>query len=255
MSHRNTRTAFQARLLIVRRHRADWPQPHIAAAMGTSRKCVKTWLDRFAVEGEAGLHDRSSRPHTIPAGTAAEAGRRIVKLRRRERRGLDWIGAELGVPALAVSRALRRHQLPHLAAPGPLTGKVIRASKATAVRYEKKRPGELVHRTSRNSAASPAEAGKPTAAPSGKPPATGPPRPAPATSTPWPATTPGWPTPRSCPMRKARPACRCPPAQALQQLPTPQRPPTRQPQPDGQVHLDLSCVWSGKQDETWPLAL
>ena len=42
------------------------PQAHIAAAMGVSRKCVKTWIDRFADEGEAGLHDRSSRPHSMP---------------------------------------------------------------------------------------------------------------------------------------------------------------------------------------------
>lgn len=145
MSHRNARTTFQGRLLIIERHRAGWPQSHIAAAMGVSRKCVKTWLDRFAAEGEAGLHDRSSRPHTMPARTAAEIERRIVELRRRERRGPDWIGAELGVPARTVSRVLHRHQLPHLAALDPLTGKMIRASKSTAVRYEKKRPGELVH--------------------------------------------------------------------------------------------------------------
>lgn len=66
--------------------------------MGVARKRVKTWLDLFAAECEAGLRYRSSRPHTMPARTAAEVEWRIVELRHRERRGPDWIGAELGVP-------------------------------------------------------------------------------------------------------------------------------------------------------------
>lgn len=55
-------------------------------------------------------------------------------------------GAELGVPARTVSRVLVRHHVPPLCALDPLTGKQIRTSKATAVRYERGRPGELVHR-------------------------------------------------------------------------------------------------------------
>jgi transposase InsO family protein len=145
VSHANARTTVLGRLLIVERHRAGWPQAHIAAAMGISRKCVKTWLDRYAAEGEAGLRTRSSRPHTMPTRTTPEVEQRIVALRERERRGPDWIGAELGVPARTVSRVLARHRLPHLAVLDPLTGLVIRASKATAVRYERERPGELVH--------------------------------------------------------------------------------------------------------------
>ncbi|MGX7829822.1 IS481 family transposase [Actinokineospora sp. 24-640] len=145
MSHRNARTTFRGRLLIVERHRAGWPQAHIAAAMGISRTCVRTWLDRHAVEGEAGLRDRSSRPHSSPRRTPVEVQARIVELRERERRGPAWPGAELGVPARTVSRVLARHQVPRLAALDPITGQVIRASKATAVRYERDRPGELVH--------------------------------------------------------------------------------------------------------------
>jgi transposase InsO family protein len=113
--------------------------------MGISRKCVKTWLDRYAAEGEAGLHDRSSRPHTIPRRTSAAVEQRIVELRQRQRRGPDWLGAELGIPARTVSRVLARHQVPHLRALDPITGAVIRSSKATAVRYERDRPGELAH--------------------------------------------------------------------------------------------------------------
>jgi transposase InsO family protein len=145
VSHRSARTTFHGRLLIVQRYRAGWPQAHIAAAMGVSRKCVKTWLDRFASEGEAGLRDRSSRPHRTPTRTVAEVEARIVELRRRERRGPEWIGAELGVSPRTVSRVLVRHGLPRLAALDPITGEVIRASKVTAVRYERERPGELVH--------------------------------------------------------------------------------------------------------------
>ena len=59
MSHGSARTTFHGRLLIVQRDQAGWPQAHIAAAMGVSRKCVKTWIDRFADEGVVGLRDRS----------------------------------------------------------------------------------------------------------------------------------------------------------------------------------------------------
>ena len=145
MSHASARTTFHGRLLIVRRHQAGWPKAHIAAAMGVSRKCVKTWVDRFATEGEAGLVDRSSRPHRTPTRTSAQVEERIVELRRRERRGPDWIGAELGVPTRTVSRVLARHGIPRLASLDPITGEIIRASKVTTIRYERERPGELVH--------------------------------------------------------------------------------------------------------------
>jgi transposase InsO family protein len=145
VSHRNARLTFHGRLLIVRRHRAGWKQAHIAAAMGVSRKCVRTWIDRYAAEGEAGLRDRSSRPHSMPTRTPAEVEQRVLQGRREHRRGQDWLGAELGVPARTVSRILRRHRVPHLRECDPMTGQVIRASKSTAVRYERQRPGELVH--------------------------------------------------------------------------------------------------------------
>ncbi len=62
MSHGSARLTVHGRLLIVQRHQAGWRQAHIAAAMGVSRKCVKTWIDRYAAEGEPGLRDRSSVP-------------------------------------------------------------------------------------------------------------------------------------------------------------------------------------------------
>src|SRR6476620_7116253 len=69
VSHGSARLTVHGRRLIVQRHHAGWPQAHIAAAMGVSRKCVKTWIDRYATEGEAGLVTRSSRPHTMPTRT------------------------------------------------------------------------------------------------------------------------------------------------------------------------------------------
>jgi transposase InsO family protein len=145
VSHGSARTTLHGRRLIVERHQAGWPQSHIAKAMGVSRKCVKTWLDRFAEEGEAGLVDRSSRPHTTPTRSSPEVEAQVVQARLTQHLGQDRLGPELGVPARTVSRILRRLQLPYLAHCDPLTGVVIRASKASAVRYERERPGELVH--------------------------------------------------------------------------------------------------------------
>jgi transposase InsO family protein len=145
VAHGNARTTVHGRKLIVARHLAGWRKAHIAAAMGLSRKCVRTWICRYEAEGEAGLADRSSRPHTSPTRTPPEVEDRIIELRTRERRGPDRIGAELGVPAGTVSRVLVRRGQPRLCALDPMTGAVIRASKQTAVRYERSRPGELVH--------------------------------------------------------------------------------------------------------------
>ncbi len=69
----------------------------------------------------------------------------MLAARIEHRRGQDWLGPELGVAARTVERILRRHDMPRLCELDPLTGTVIRASKTTAVRYERARPGELVH--------------------------------------------------------------------------------------------------------------
>ena len=102
-------------------------------------------MRRFDELGIEGLRNRSSRPHHCPARTPARVEARVVACRRRERRGQDWIAAQLGVPARTVNRILHRHGLPLLDECDPLTGQVIRASKATAVRYERPAPGDLVH--------------------------------------------------------------------------------------------------------------
>ena len=121
------------------------PVAHVAEAMGVSRQCAHRWVARFDAEGDSGLFDRSSRPHRMPTRTPPEVERLVVDARVESRRGQDWLGLELGVPARTVSRILRRHQVPRLAVCDPMTGEVIRASKTTTIRYERARPGELVH--------------------------------------------------------------------------------------------------------------
>ena len=69
----------------------------------------------------------------------------MVDARERSRRGPDWLGPELGVAPRTVTRILRRRHAPRLCDCDPITGEVIRASKTTTVRYERARPGELVH--------------------------------------------------------------------------------------------------------------
>jgi transposase InsO family protein len=145
MSHAHARLTVHGRLLIVERSQRGWKQAHIAAAMGVSRKCVARWIARFDAEGGDGLQDRSSRPHRSPSKTAPEVEAQVLAVRTVQRRGQDWIGPEIGVPPRTVSRILRRHQMAYLRELDPLTGTPIRSSKSTAVRYERERPGELVH--------------------------------------------------------------------------------------------------------------
>jgi transposase len=146
VSHRNARLNVRGRQLLVERVcEQGWAVAHAAKAQGVSRQCAHRWIARYRAEGEAGLLDRSSRPHHCPNQTSVEVEEAIVKKRREERRGQDWLGPELGVAARTVSRVLRRHGVPYLRECDPLTGEVIRASKTTAVRYERERSGELVH--------------------------------------------------------------------------------------------------------------
>jgi transposase InsO family protein len=146
VSHRNARLNFRGRQLLVERVcDQGWPIAHAAKAQGVSRQCAGRWVQRFRDEGEEGLWDRSSRPHRSPTRTSADLEQAILDARAEHRRGPDWLGPELGVAARTVSRVLRRHQIPRLSDCDPLTGEPIRASKATAVRYEHDEPGDLVH--------------------------------------------------------------------------------------------------------------
>ena len=146
MSHANARLTFHGRCLLVRRIRMDRrPVAHVAKEMGVSRQCAHRWVARFDAEGWNGLHDRSSRPRSFPTRTPADVESGVVAARRQLRVGRDRIAEVTGVPARTVSRILARHGLPAIAALDPVTGVVIRASKATSHRYERAAPGDLVH--------------------------------------------------------------------------------------------------------------
>lgn len=146
VSHRNARLNLRGRQLLVQRVRQEgWAVAHAAKAQGISRQCAHRWVKRFDEHGQTALVERSSRPHHQPRRTSYEVEDKVLACRRQQRRGQDWIGPELGVPARTVGRILRRHQVPLLRDCDPLTGELIRASKTTAVRYERERPGELVH--------------------------------------------------------------------------------------------------------------
>ena len=121
------------------------PVAHVAKEMGVSRQCAHRWVARFDAEGWNGLHDRSSRPRSFPTRTPADVESGVVAARRQLRVGRDRIAEVTGVPARTVSRILARHGLPAIAALDPVTGVVIRASKATSHRYERAAPGDLVH--------------------------------------------------------------------------------------------------------------
>jgi transposase InsO family protein len=146
VGHANACLTVHGRLLLVQRVIADQrPVAHVAKELGVSRQCAHRWVARFRAEGPAGLADRSSRPRRSPRRTGAEAEQRVLAARRELRCGPAGIAAATGVPARTVTRVLARHRVPRLAECDPLTGERIRASKTTAVRYERSRPGELVH--------------------------------------------------------------------------------------------------------------
>ena len=125
------------RWLLVQRVMSGRPVAHVAAELGISRATGYKWWRRWRDEGPAGLHSRSSRPHTSPTRTPAEIEQRVLALRRDRRLGPARIAGILGLPPSTVHRILTRHGMPRLAWLDRPTG--------TPVRYERARPGELVH--------------------------------------------------------------------------------------------------------------
>ncbi len=138
MSHRNARLTVHGRRLLVERVRSGRPVAHVAAEMGISRTTAHKWIRRWRCQGEAGLFDRSSNPRTTPHRTPATVEARVCRLRQDRKLGPARIGPILGLPASTVHRVLTRHGLNRLAFMDRPTGQVIR-------RYERARPGELVH--------------------------------------------------------------------------------------------------------------
>jgi transposase InsO family protein len=138
VSHRNARLTVHGRRLLVERVSSGRPVAHVAAEMGISRATAHKWVSRWRTEGEAGLHDRPSRPHNTPHRTPAATEADVCRLRQERKLGPARIAPILGLPASTVHRILTRHGLHRLAFLDRPTGTVIR-------RYERDRPGELVH--------------------------------------------------------------------------------------------------------------
>jgi len=138
MSHRNARLTVYGRWLLVQRVNSGRAVAHVAAEMGVSRATGYKWVNRYRAEGEAGLQDRCSRPRHIPHRTGERIEAQVCRLRRERKLGPARIGPILGLPASTVHRILTRHGLNRLASMDRPTGTVIR-------RYERERPGELVH--------------------------------------------------------------------------------------------------------------
>ena len=134
-SHENARTTPHSRMLIVERLAAGWAVAEVAASLGICPATARKWRDRFAAEGEAGLRDRSSRPHGSPTRVDAAAEAAIAAL-RRERRSGPAIARQLGRPCSTVGAVLRRLGLGRLRALDP---------KPEVIRYEREHPGELIH--------------------------------------------------------------------------------------------------------------
>jgi transposase InsO family protein len=145
VAHANARLTVHGRRLLVERILAGHRPADVAHQLGCSRATAYKWLARFRQEGPAGLADRPSRPTRCPHRTPAALERQILAARRAHRRGADWIGAELGIAASTVGRVIARAGLPRLGDCDALTGAPVRRGPVSRVRYERQRPGELVH--------------------------------------------------------------------------------------------------------------
>ena len=195
--HKNARLTRQGRCLLVRRvDELGWQMAAAANAAGISQRQGYRWLARYRSGSTAALDDRSSARGCCKHRIGAERISELTALRGQRMSG-PAIARQLGMPVSTVGAILRRLGLGKLAALKP---------KPVIVRYERQRPGELIHLDSKKLGriagighASPAELrGRSIAitASAGKP--------CMCAST----MRPGWVTARSCQMsaRKARSA-------------------------------------------------
>src|SRR5436189_5852486 len=80
--HGNAPMTPRGRMIMIERIASGRPIAHVAAEMGVSRKTADEWWRRWPAEGEAGLEDRSRRPHPCPHQTSAAGAARVVRLRQ-----------------------------------------------------------------------------------------------------------------------------------------------------------------------------
>ena len=138
MAHRRAKlTPYGRRVLVDRVLVEGWSVGETAKAASVSPATVYKWLARFREEGLVGLEDRSSAPKRCPRALPPSEVRRILAGRRRLKLGPHQLGPMLGHPRSTVYAVLRRHGLSRLAH--------LDRPTATPIRYERARPGELVH--------------------------------------------------------------------------------------------------------------
>ncbi|WP_405695399.1 IS481 family transposase [Streptomyces sp. NBC_01185] len=139
MPHRNAPLTETGRLRLARCVVEDgWPLRRAAERFQVSPTTAQRWARRYRELGESGMADRSSRPHHSPLRTPTHTERRIIKVRVLRRWGPARIAYLLGLNPATVHRVLTRYNLARLAHLDRATGRPIR-------RYEREKPGELVH--------------------------------------------------------------------------------------------------------------
>ena len=107
-----------------------------ASAAGVSPRTARKWRDRHAAQGPAGLHDRSSRPQRSPKRSDASKLERAVALRRTQRLTYACIAERVGLSKSTVARSCQGAGIAWLPPLQPHTA---------PKRYERQRPGELLH--------------------------------------------------------------------------------------------------------------
>jgi transposase InsO family protein len=133
--HRNAALSWRGRrLLAARVLEQGWTVTAAAEAAGVSLRCARKWVGRYRVAGEAGLVDRSSAPRRVANRTAPERVAVIVGLRQLRMTAAE-IAETLAMPLSTVSVVLKRNGV----------GRLGRIGLEQPVRYERSRPGELVH--------------------------------------------------------------------------------------------------------------
>ncbi|MEV6489996.1 IS481 family transposase [Actinoplanes sp. NPDC051633] len=139
MAHRNARLTVHGRRLLIQRVITDQrPVAHVVKELGVSRATGYKWVARWRAEGDAGLADRPSTARRLPGKTPADVEAQVCALRTTLKRGPRRLAGLLGIPASTVHAILTRHHLHRLAWLDRPTGTLIR-------RYERARPGELLH--------------------------------------------------------------------------------------------------------------
>lgn len=139
MSHANALLTPKTRLRLARLIvESGWTYAATGKLFMVSPRTAKKWADRYRHEGEAGMADRSSRPHHSPSRTGQQVVKQIVRLRWRHRLGPVQIAGRLGMPASTVHAVLVRCRINRLWRIDRITGEPLR-------RYEHESPGSLIH--------------------------------------------------------------------------------------------------------------